>query len=175
MSKEEEKKEKIEKGGDDSLIKTLLANQAEMRKMLEEEREKRKETEQKLEMLSASADKGRIAAWEAKNKDRLIPQVKLSIYEGDIVVAWKMTKNEVFVDTQGKIHEDQKINLFLQNKEAKIRELEIPYVEWARKTSVVIGDLIERRKNNETGEEKIIIKLPEFGDVEVSPNFVNPF
>lgn len=74
--------------------------------------------------LLAVADRGRLAAEQAKDGKPLAPTVKLSTFMGEdgvrrVVAAWRMTKDEVYKGPNGAWIEDQQVEIILEDDSKK--------------------------------------------------------
>ena len=129
--------------------------------------------EGQLKMLSYAADKGRIAAWQTQNEDKLVKTVSLSVMEDKLVIAWEMIKNDVGY-RDGKVYENQTIKLILRDKNGELSDKVYPYVHWCQQTSKARGEVIKEVNDKERGELFVVV-FEDFGEVEVPMTFVNPF
>ena len=76
-----------------------------------------------IERLTAAADTKRLNNYDLKNQGVIVRKVLLSTIDGKILFGWRMTKNEVFQDINGRWHEDQAVEVVFEDNNKK----EMPY------------------------------------------------
>jgi hypothetical protein len=59
------------------------------------------EKDEKIKMLTETADKARMAMWDAGKPKKIVPIVKVSTIEGKLVTSWKMLKDIVKKEANG--------------------------------------------------------------------------
>lgn len=123
--------------------------------------------------LLAVADKGRMfQITEAERKTQVsVPTVKLTRMgssRGKLVIAWKMGKNESYVDGN-RLVEHQTINLFYQDGTSE----EIALLDFYRQQNKETVGKIKARTRNEDGSETLKVELVTGELVEVALKFVN--
>ena len=123
--------------------------------------------------LLAVADKGRIFALnEAERKTKQnIPTVKLTrigSLNGKLVVAWRMTRNESYVDGN-KLIEHQEMEVFYQDGTTE----RMPLIEFYRKQNKDTIAKIRALSVNDEGVETLRLELPNGDLIEVGLKFVN--
>lgn len=131
------------------------------------------ELEESNRKLLAVADKGRMFQFSEKERaeNSKIPTVKLTRIgspAGKLVLAWKMGKNESYVDGS-RLIEHQTINVFYQDGTAE----EMPLLEFYRQQNKDTVGKIKARTQNDDGSESLRIELRDGELVEIGLKFVN--
>lgn len=107
----------------------------------------------KIAVLEAVADKGRMYAHESKNRKALVHVVKLTTIEDKIIVSWRSVVDEVYKDGRGEWHEKQ-IQEFTDEDGKKYT---LDMFDLGRKIVKIEADVLARRKvldDFDTGIEK---------------------
>lgn len=93
-----------------------------MRAELETLKKQSAEDQKKLAMLEAVADKGRVFNYESSRTTKKPSKVKLSVYNGGIITAWRTIKDElIHHPTTGKtIGEVQEYEVILLQKDGSL-------------------------------------------------------
>lgn len=120
-----------------------------------------------IEMLKLVADKARMQSFESKNADFSTKIVKVSLYNGKLVVAWKTTKDEIYQDSQSRWHESQKMMIVLEGGE----EHEMEYIDFVKKLVKVDAELITKYTTPK-GEEMYRMNL-NGREIDIDRTFVN--
>lgn len=125
--------------------------------------------------LTQAADLGRLTRIQAaRNQGKLVKTAKLSVYEGKIVLGWALIKDDVYTDEKGTIHEDQVIQLKLD--EGKGNEPSdskpMPYRTFARVITKVEGEVIKETKDKD-GRLFFTIQLEDGREFELPIVFIN--
>lgn len=131
------------------------------------------ELEESNRKLLAVADKGRMFQFSEKERaeNSKIPTVKLTRIgspAGKLVLAWKMGKNESYVDGS-RLIEHQTINVFYQDGTAE----EMPLLEFYRQQNKDTVGKVKARTTNDDGSESLRIELRDGELVEIGLKFVN--
>lgn len=84
--------------------------------------------EKQIKMLTEISDKSRRFNWDQKNQDFSQKTVRLSYYKDQLVMAWRTIRDEVFQDSRGIWHEDQKMEIILADN----TRLEINYLDFVK-------------------------------------------
>lgn len=148
---------------------------------LKQEREADRAT---IEKLSFAADKGRIDLFESRqDKGELIRTEHIGLWENEsgkyYILGWKLSKNEVYVDGQGKVVEKQEMTLFLidekftSQSESDIKEQVIPYASFYQNRDRVLCNVIREVSDKSKGTHAHVLQLPDGRELEVDVNFVN--
>lgn len=170
MGSEDKSKNKKEEG------KTVEVPESTLQELLskvEEYEKKDKQREEQIEMLTHAADKGRLAAWDEKHKGGdLIRTAKVSLWEGKIVVGWKMIKDEVFVDKDKVLRENQLLRLYLHTGEGdKPEKQDINYVNFYRNKKMRVGDIV--KKSEGVDGNTFTLQFSDGKKIEIDTRFVN--
>ena len=132
-----------------------------------------KSVEDDNKRLLEAVDKARLARVDAKAAAGvpLIPKMRLTTLKpgGSIVLSWKMTKNESFVDGN-RLVEKQYIEVFYEDGTKE----EMPLITFFRnQRKEIVGELVSRSKDVETDLETVTLRLPDGRKLEVGLPFVN--
>jgi hypothetical protein len=129
---------------------------------------------EKLKDLEAAADIGRLSRiQQARNSGKLVKAAKVSVYEGKVVLGWARVKDDVFFDEQGRLHEDQQVELYLDNgKEKPEKTAPMSYRQFARITTKIEGEVIKESKDKE-GEMSYTIQLEDGREFTLPIVFLN--
>jgi hypothetical protein len=164
----EEKKEKVEvnRAALDNLItevETLKARDI--------------ENQQKLKMLYDVADKGRVFSYESRISEKQPLRVKLSVYDGKLIVGWRTVKDELVKNpTTGlTVGEVQEYELLLLSKEGETHKQIIHgYVAFssARYDSRIEAEVVSRKESWD-GNMIFELLLPDGRKVDLESRYVN--
>lgn len=128
---------------------------------------------EKIDLLTAIADRKRLSAYRARHKEKIVPEVSVRVMEvyneetketqEKVIMAWRSLSNRVYQDpTTKRWLEDQRIKLFYQDGTSE----EIPVLNFYRNYKSIpcmqIGQIEEkgqvslklRRKDN---DEELIV------------------
>ena len=124
--------------------------------------------DEKLKMLEEVADKGRVFNYQSRRADKQPLKVKLSIYDGKLIIGWKNIKDVLVKHpTTGKtIGEEQKIEITLHDKDgAETTHLFTNYVDFseARYNERIDATVVGKKEEWDNKGNKL-----EFFDLEVS-------
>jgi len=130
---------------------------------------------EKIKDLESAADVGRLSRiQQARNAGKLVKSAKLSIYEGKVVLGWSRVKDDVYFDESGRLHEDQQVELYLDNgKNKKPTKTEpMSYRAFARLTTKIEGEVIKESKDKE-GQIMFTVQLEDGREFELPIVFLN--
>jgi len=129
---------------------------------------------QDIDDLKSAADVGRMSRiLQERESGKLVKNAKVSMWEGKIVVGWVGAGDDVFFDEQGRLHEDQKVCLFLHNSEGEPDKTDpISYREFARVTTKVEGEVVKESKSSD-GQVFFTVLLDDGLEVELGVQFAN--
>lgn len=113
---------------------------------LEDMRKEQEALKEKINFLEEISDKESKANYLAKHKKKQAPEMKLRLFENKIVIAWRTIKNDVWVDTTGKIIEDQIIEITLRNKDGQVEKKKMSLVQFNRHFNYINCRMIEKRE-----------------------------
>lgn len=152
--------------GEDEIVEVSKADlRAFMKRMDELEESNRK--------LLAVADKGRMFQFSEKERaeNSKIPTVKLTRIggpTGKLVIAWRMTKNESYVDGN-RLIEHQEIEVFYKDGSTE----KMPLLDFYRQQNKDTVAKIKSRTREEDGSETLKVEMRDGDLVEVGLKFVN--
>lgn len=123
--------------------------------------------------LVAVADKGRLYNEEERLAKQtgapLIHTVKLTRYDGNIVIAWKLVDNDSHVEN-GRAVERQNIELYYEDGGSTTIRLIDFYRNADKKTR---GEIIRRSRNEHTGMVEFDVRLSDGKTLTIPSSFVN--
>lgn len=103
-----------------------------------------------------------------RNSGKLVKSIRLNFYGNKMVVGWKSTHDDVYVDTTGKIIELQKTELTFDDKSS----IEITQIEFARRKLQREYEVIKEGRDRDGN--MIYTVLTDGGkEIEVDGRFVN--
>lgn len=134
------------------------------------------DVESQNKKLVAVADKGRLFYEEARlareSGASLIHTCKLTRIgsdKGPLVIAWKLTDNESYVDGN-RLVEKQNIELFFQDGSSEKMRL----IDFYRKQNKqTVAEIIKRVRNEKTGEMEFEVELKDGERITIPSKFVN--
>lgn len=120
--------------------------------------------------LIAVADLNRLDRYEQmeKNKNKIVHTARLRFFEGKPIVAWLLTKDEVFKDTNGVYHETQMVKLFFNDGTEK----EMSYIDSERFVTKKEGEIISR-KQDQSGNETVELRFNDGEVIVVDTRYIN--
>lgn len=135
------------------------------------------ENQAKLKMLYEVADKGRVFNYESSRAEKKPLRVKLSVYNGNIVIGWRTIKDELVKHpTTGRtVGENQEYELLLLSKEgvsSKVIVNGYPAFSAARYDSRIEAE-VTGRKEDWNGEVTFDLSLPDGRTIPLNARFVN--
>ena len=137
--------------------------------------DKMEKQEQQIKDLEASADIGRLQRIQsARNQGKLVKRAKVNIYNGQYVLGWAKVKDDVYFDEQGKIHEEQTVQLTLDNGEGKEPKKSdvMTYRTFSRLCQKEEGEVIKESKDAD-GQVSFVIQLANGREIELPIVFIN--
>lgn len=158
----EEKKEKKKEVKVDSEILQKLVDKLEKQ-------------EQQIKDLEASADLGRLQRIQGlRNQGKLVKKAKISIYNGKYVLGWAKVKDDVYFGEDGRLHEEQTVELILDNGEGKepIKSDVISYRTFSRLCQKEEGEVIKESKDSD-GQTFFTLQLAQGRTIELPIIFIN--
>jgi len=103
--------------------------------------------EKENQKLSAIADVGRLAHYEATHRETSSKVYRVSTYQDKIITSWEMVQNKVWKDPQGEWQEKQEIEITTEDGSKAI----LPYIEFVTNTHKVEASLVSTtQKGNKT-------------------------
>ncbi len=124
---------------------------------------------QNLKELESTASQDQILKIEKlRASGKLVKSVRLNYYENKLILGWRMTSDDVYVDSNGKEVSLQKTELTFEDKSTK----EIPQVELARRKMQREYEVVEERKDRE-GNVLFTVMTDGGKEVTIDSRFVN--
>lgn len=68
-----------------------------------------------IERLNAAADKSQLANYDLRHAKEIVRKVLVSFYDNKLVTGWKVKKDVVVRDAQGRWQEDQQIEVIMED------------------------------------------------------------
>lgn len=113
-------------------------------------------------------DKSKIAKIEAMRREgKLVKDVKLRVVDGKVVVAWKTLNDEVYF-ADGKLIENQKIQVFFEDKTNK----EFSMRQWAAIPAYQSFEVI-RESRSENGQIFYTVRREDGKELEIDITYIN--
>jgi hypothetical protein len=153
-----------------TVSKETLASLVERLDKLEEEK---KRDQEKIAMLESTADVGRIAQWEERNKGKLVSKARVCILEGKPVIGWKTVKDEVHYSPSGAMVVNQVIKIFTLTEDDKTEETDLDYIRWVRAVKSEQGEVVKKSETLDGSE--YTIRLPSGRQITMDVRFLNAF
>lgn len=140
-------------------------------------KERDAEYQEKLKMLYEVADKGRILTYESRKVEKKPLRVKLSKYQGGIIIGWRNVKDELITDpkTGATVGEDQRYEVKVLGNDGEIKEYPIRgYATFseARYNERIEAEVANRREDWD-GNVTFDLKLPDGRVISLDGRFVN--
>jgi len=132
----------------------------------------------KIEVLEKAADRGRFEkANGEKNPQKITKSVNLATYQGRIVIGWKSIKDDVWFDHEGKLHEDQIVELYFHKGKTDDNKLPVPEKElnvqsFSRLLKRLPVEVIEEAKDR-NGNINLTVITKDGEEIKIDNNFVN--
>ena len=135
------------------------------------------ENQEKLKALYEVSDKGRMLNYENKQAGKQPMKVKLSIYDGKLIIGWRTMKDiKIFHPTTGvQIGEEQQMEVLLLDKEGKTEKTSFnSYSSFsdARYTERIEAEVIGKKEDYQ-GNLSFDLLLPDGRQIELNSRFVN--
>ena len=135
-------------------------NKEENQDVLESLQNEIEELKKQNQMLLEVADKKALAGYYTRHKESLPSQVKIRVIDGNVVLGWKMVKDEVYKDPATmRWIEIQKIKVLLENEKA----IELDYMDFVRRYEYVDARIISRVKEEGTNREALKVERIDTG------------
>jgi len=131
------------------------------------------ELEESNKKLMAVADKGRMFEFTEKERAEkadtpVVKLTRLGSASGKLVVAWKMTKNESYVDGN-RLIEHQTIQVFFENGESQ----DMALLDFYRQANKDTRAKVRGRLTNDDGSEILKLEMKDGTIIDVPLKFVN--
>lgn len=159
VKKEDSKTEKTEdKDEDDSKEEKVEISKTVLSKLLE-----------RVDDLENAADRRRLENVQSRrNEGKLVKRARISFFEGKAVVGWKKIKDDVYTDKDGRLHEDQVIEIFFEDG----KSTETDYRTFSRVSTKKEGEVIGESKDKE-GNENYKIQMDDGREYDIDIKFIN--
>lgn len=144
--------------------------------------------EKEIEILREVADKNRLGrVEELRLQGKLVKSVNLNTLNGKIIMGWKKIKDDVYIDQQGRLHEEQIVGLIfldddtgkpqtIKNNETGLLETfigkEIDIRSFSRLVTKIAVEVIEEGKDKE-GNVNFTIQTKDGREIKIDSKFVN--
>lgn len=123
------------------------------------------------EILKEVADKNRLTrVEEMRAQGKLVKKVSLNTYEGKVVIGWKKIKDDVYIDQQGRLHEDQVVGLVFQGETEVGKELDIR--SFSRLLVKIPVEVLEEGKDKD-GNTNFTVQTADGEEIKIDSKFVN--
>jgi hypothetical protein len=130
------------------------------------ERLNKLENDQKL--VLETADKRQISKIEEmRRQGKLVKDVKLRVVDGKIVIGWKTKEDEVYF-ADGKLIENQKVEVFFEDKTSKVLTMR----QWAALPSYRPFEVI-RESRAENGQLFFRVRQDDGKEIEIDQTYIN--
>ena len=124
-----------------------------------------------IEMLTFTADKSRLAQWDAKHKGDLIRSANITVWHGKYVVGWEAVQDEVSI-INGVLREKQIIRLYLHEGDGKdLKTEEMDYLHFYRNKEVKSGNIVKRSQT--TDGDTFTLQFEDGKKLEIDIKFIN--
>lgn len=131
--------------------------------------DKLEKQEKDISILREAADKGRLGRIEdLRNQGKLIKTARMSVYNGQIVKGWVKVKDDVYIDSEGRLHEQQVVRLFLEDDSTP----ELDYRSFSRLLTKIEGEVVEEGKDKD-GNSNVTILFPDGKKLKTDVIFIN--
>jgi len=125
----------------------------------------------KIEILTEVADKNRLSrVEEMRAQGKLVKKVFLNTYQNKIIIGWKKIKDDVWIDQEGRLHEDQQVGLFFRGEKEVGATLDIR--SFARLIVRVPVEVIEEGKDKE-GNTNFTVQTSDGEEIKIDARFIN--
>lgn len=168
----------VEKNKIEDVIEEKIPKKKEVKvdsEILQKLMDKMEKQEQQIKDLEASADIGRLQRIQSlRNQGKLVKKAKISVYNGKYVLGWAKVKDDVYFDEQGRIHEEQTVQLTLDNGEGNEPEKSdvMTYRTFSRMCQKEEGEVIRETKDAD-GQMSFAIQLASGRVFELPIVFIN--
>jgi hypothetical protein len=132
----------------------------------------------KVERLESTADRSRLEQFDNANKKKELSRVRLNVYddkekgEQKVIMAWRMTIDEVMYDSGRGYTEKQVIELTLEDG----TKVSLNYRDFAigKRRSQEVAEILSRSKDEETGNELMKVRrVSDQKEFSVDSRFIN--
>lgn len=126
---------------------------------------------EEIKILREVADKNRLTrVEELRAQGKLVKRVGINTFEGKIIVGWKKIKDDVYMDQQGRLHEDQIVGLFFENDKEVGHEMDVR--SFSRLIIKVPVEVLEETKDRD-GNTNFVVEMKDGKQLKIDARFVN--
>lgn len=121
------------------------------------------------EILREVADKGRLSRIESlRNQGKLVKSARVNFIEGKAVIGWSMIKNDTYIDQEGRLHEDQVIEVTFDDHTKKSMD----YRTFSRIKTQAEGEVVEESKDKD-GNTNMTIQMTDGKQYKLDIRYIN--
>jgi len=125
----------------------------------------------KIEILTEVADKSRLnRVEEMRSQGKLVKKVNLNMYDNKVVIGWTKVKDDVYMDHEGRLHEDQIVGLIFKGETKVSKELDVR--SFSRLITKVAVEVIEESKDRD-GNTNLVVQTPDGEEIKIDARFIN--
>lgn len=129
--------------------------------------------EEDNEILRGAADKGRLSRIESlRAQGKLVKTAKVNFLDNKAVVGWSKVKDDVYFDSEGKLHETQIVKVYLDGKDGEKETRELDYRTFSRTMQKVEGEVISESSDKD-GNVSCTIQLKDGREYKIDVLFIN--
>lgn len=141
--------------------------------LLAEVQSLRSKVEKQNDMITAVADKGRLAKYNERDRKPIERVVRVNTYEFEgvlrKVVGWAMITDQVFKNSNGVYVENQTVRIILDND----KKIDMPYIDFVKKTQHINATIKSRTTDEQTGALILTLVGPDGKEFVMDSTFVN--
>lgn len=126
--------------------------------------------QKQVDRLTAAADLNRLAKYDAEraNEGQVTQTAAVTFLDGSAVLATRLVKDEVYVDSRGVYHEEQMLEVFV---EGEAKPLSISYRDFEKRKRKTTGEITSRTKEKDFETLKIVFK--DGKEITIDSKFIN--
>ncbi len=126
---------------------------------------------EEIKILREVADKNRLTrVEELRAQGKLVKKVGINTFEGKIIIGWKKVKDDVYIDQQGRLHEDQIVGLFFEGETEVGHEMDVR--SFSRLLIKVPAEALEESKDRD-GNTNFLVEMKDGKQLKIDARFVN--
>lgn len=91
---------------------------------------------EQIERLTAAADKSQLANYDIRHAKEIVRRVLITFIDNKLVMSWKMKKDVVVRDSQGRWYEDQRIEVMFEDLTVKEMQFNPDFVHGRKQVMV---------------------------------------
>ena len=142
---------------EEDALKSILAKQEKM--------------ENEISILRQASDKTRLSrVEELRSQGKLIKKVKLNVYDGKVIIGWRKIKDDVYMDHEGRLHEDQIIGIIYEGEKDICKELDLR--AFTRLVTKIDVEVLEESKDRD-GNTNLLVQTSDGREIKIDINFIN--